>query len=335
MPRFDPLRSKHTRTPLPESDAFSLYSGEVARTYAVLQEDEVILTTKKKAHLIGVSVHTSSRGTLITIKGGKWREVEQPALFTATGSHPKRTLWKPLEKPTRGQSWSAENQRSPPNLKKEQSEYITPEKANMQTCGTKLPLLLQPHICFCPLQRPYLPLRVRVCLLHKWEGGFWIPKIWSLRACCSLSVAGGLERRILPGLNNSKSKLVLDVTLTKGKRQFSCPPFLCPLTPSFPLTAYPMWWCECVENQPRSTLGALLAFSAHVFQFKLQKKEKRKTEKNKPCNWWCGCVLFFLLLGGTRWEKKWLSSSKLQPLLRWNLYPALPFNCHDHVLWMC
>lgn len=41
---------------------------------------------------------------------------------------------------------------------------------------------------------------------------------------------------------------------------------------------------------------------------------------------------FFLLLGRTRWKKKWLSSSKLQPLLRWNLYPALPFNCHAHVL---
>lgn len=67
------------------------------------------------------------------------------------------------------------------------------------------------------------------------------------------------------------------------------------------------------------------------FNLNLKKKKKGKQKKISLAIDDVDVFFSFFCLE-ERDGKKWLSSSKLQPLLRWNLYPALSFNCHDHVL---
>lgn len=126
---------------------------------------------------------------------------------------PKRTLWKPLEKPTCGQSWSAENQRS--QIKNIAKRINYPWKSEHKALFVLWPAE-RSYRSVCSLIFVSVPDSVRSteavltlacpCLVIAQLGRRKEIPIWSLRACCSLSVAGGLERRILPGLNDSKSK---------------------------------------------------------------------------------------------------------------------------------
>lgn len=257
------------------------------------------------------------------------------ALFTATGSPDNELSGKT-------HVWTKLVSRTPkePNLKKENTHTTTVQRLswtrhclfyNLQN-KSNAPYL-QFDICFSSLRRARHKAHSysRTSEFGYGTTGRIVKETlsWSLRACCDMKAYW--RHCIFLGIRLQMDLQVFDVYFDERKGS-SCPLFHRPLTYelSFPLTAYPnvvMWMCGA---QPGSTLGSLLAFSTHVFQFQPWKKKKRKTEKISLAIDDVDVFFSFFCLED-RDGRNGCHLKNCKPSLRWNLYPALAFYCHNHV----